>query len=76
VSVPMAASTKPAATAAALPPELPPAERDSKGGMFVTEPKAEFVEREPMPNSSMFVFPMTRLPFFLSVSMTVALKGL
>jgi hypothetical protein len=57
VSVPKATEHCPDATATALPPELPPAENLSKGKALLTGPKNEWVECEPIPNSSRFVLP-------------------
>src|SRR5450432_1008275 len=56
VSVPVAAGTSRAATAAAEPPELPPATQVVFHG-FLTGPKYEFSFDEPMANSSMLVLP-------------------
>ncbi len=51
----------PAATAAALPPELPPGVRPFAHGLC-TGPYALFSFDEPIANSSMFVLPSTRAP--------------
>ena len=74
MSEPSDASQKPAATAAALPPELPPATRVVSWGFFVT-PKALFSVDEPMANSSRFVLPMNTAPAAASFPITVASKG-
>src|SRR3546814_11173506 len=51
VSVPVAAMTRPAATALADPPEDPPGIMVGSHG-FLAGPKAEFLLPEPMANSS------------------------
>ena len=61
VSVPVAAGTMRAATAAAEPPEEPPGTRLFAHG-FLTGPKCELSLEEPMANSSMFVLPVTTAP--------------
>ena len=61
VSVPIATGARPAATAAAEPPELPPGTRSWSQG-FRTSPKAEFSFDEPIANSSMFVFASVDAP--------------
>jgi hypothetical protein len=58
----------------ALPPELPPAEHGPLP--FITAPYAEFMECDPMPNSSMFVLPQMIAPCSLSSRTTVASYGL
>lgn len=70
----------PVATATALPPELPPALNCSPCPSlfreYFTGPKAECVECEPMPNSSIFVFPAIIAPASRSCLTTVASYGL
>ncbi len=61
-----------AATAAAEPPEEPPAMRVWSHGLRVTV-KAEFSVELPMANSSMFRRPKTMAPASCNFSMTVAL---
>ena len=61
VSDPSDIGTKPAATAAALPPELPPGTRSTSHGLKVG-PKAEVSVEPPKANSSMFSLPMGRAP--------------
>lgn len=56
VSEPSAQMAEPAATAAALPPELPPGTRSKARGFRVTF-IAEFSVEPPMANSSIFVLP-------------------
>ena len=57
----VAAGTRPAATAAAEPPELPPGMALTSHGFF-TAPKAEFSLDEPMANSSILVLPSITRP--------------
>src|SRR3954466_2211302 len=71
VSVPIAHGARPAATAAALPPELPPGTRSRFQGLS-TGPYAEFSFDEPMANSSWLVLPSSGAPIF---STTVAVDG-
>src|ERR1700674_4431029 len=61
VSDPSAAGTMRAATAAADPPDEPPATRVASHGLRVG-PKAECSVDEPMANSSRFVLPTTAHP--------------
>ena len=61
VSVPVVPGTRPAATAAAEPPELPPGTQPVFHGLR-TGPKCEFSLDEPIANSSMFVLPTITLP--------------
>src|SRR5919198_4930322 len=70
VSEPSAHGAKPAATAAAEPPEEPPGTRSGSQG-FRLGPYAEFSVEEPMANSSMFVLPRTRSPRALHRAATV-----
>ena len=64
-----------AATAAADPPDEPPATRDGSCGLRVG-PKAEFSVEPPMANSSMFVRPIKTAPHSLcSLLITVASYG-
>ena len=74
VSVPVAAETKPAATAEAEPPELPPGTKFSPQGFF-TPPKKLVSLDEPMANSSMLVFPIDMQPAFSRFLITVAEYG-
>ncbi len=71
VSVPSDQGTCPAATAAAEPPEDPPATRAGSWGFLVT-PKAEYSVEEPMANSSKLVFPIMINPARFTRSTTVA----
>ena len=71
MSLPRAIGAKPAATAAALPPEEPPGTRLRSWGLRVG-PKAECSVEEPMANSSMFVFPTNTAPAAASRLTTVA----
>ena len=61
VSVPSAQGVRPAATAAALPPEEPPGTRARFHGLS-TGPKAEFSFEEPIANSSWLVFASSVAP--------------
>src|SRR5260370_33811103 len=74
VSVPVAAGTSRAATAAADPPELPPATHSMFHG-FLTGPKYEFSFDEPIANSSMLVVPRRTMPASASPSPTNPLTG-
>src|SRR3954467_6835294 len=74
VSVPSAHGARPAATAAALPPELPPGTRSRSHG-FSTGPYAEFSFDEPIANSSWFVLASSGAPAPASFSTTVAVYG-
>src|SRR5688572_13768860 len=74
VSDPMASCEKPAATAAALPPLLPPGTRDGSCGLRVG-PKALFSVELPMANSSRLVLPTTTAPAATRRSTTVASYG-
>ena len=65
MSVPSASGAKPAATAAAEPPDEPPGTRSASHGLWVT-PKAEFSVEEPIANSSMFVLPSEIRPAALT----------
>lgn len=68
------ASQRPAATAAALPPELPPAEcagEEAKRGLM-TGPWTEWRFSDPMPNSSQLVFPRMSAPAVRKRRTTVA----
>ena len=71
VSVPSASGTMPAATAAAEPPDEPPATRSGSSG-WRTGPNAEFSLELPMPNSSRFVLPITTAPAASKRATTVA----
>src|SRR5271157_44016 len=61
VSVPRAATQRPAATAAAEPPLEPPGIRDRSHGFFVTW-NEEFSVDDPMANSSMLSLPRWMKP--------------
>src|ERR1700704_2318512 len=74
VSVPIAHGARPAATAAALPPEEPPGTRLRSQG-FSTGPKPEFSLDEPIANSSWFVLPSSGAPASASLRTTVAVYG-
>ncbi len=75
VSVPVAAGTSRAATAAAQPPDEPPGTRCRSHG-FCTGPKAEFSLAEPIANSSQLSLPSVTMPASLKRRTTVASKGL
>ena len=70
VSVPKAAKTSPAATAAAEPPEEPPGTFCKFHG-FLTGPKAEFSLEDPIANSSMLVLPILCIPAANNLVVTV-----
>src|SRR5437763_5668076 len=74
VSEPRAAGTMRAATAAAEPPDDPPATRVTSHGLRVT-PKAECSVEEPIANSSRFAFPTTTKPRSRRRDTAVASKG-
>src|SRR5215210_5745743 len=74
VSDPSAAGTIRAATAAAEPPDDPPATRAWSHGLRAG-PNAECSVDEPIANSSQFVLPTRIAPAASSRSMTVALYG-
>src|SRR3954465_8859571 len=74
VSLPRPIDANPAATAAALPPLLPPGTRDVSCGLRVG-PNAEFSVLEPIANSSRLVLPMTTAPAAASLPTTVASYG-
>ena len=61
VSVPVAAGTRRAATAAADPPELPPGTYSGFHGLR-TGPKCDVSLDEPIANSSMLVLPTSTVP--------------
>ena len=71
VSLPRATGTNPAATAAALPPELPPGTRVMSRGLRVG-PKIELSVVLPIANSSMLALPTRTAPasfmFFTAVA--------
>ena len=75
VSVPVAAGSSRAATAAADPPEEPPGTRDSSQGFFTTF-QAEFSLLEPIANSSQLSLPSVTVPAAARRATTVASKGL
>src|SRR2546429_171554 len=74
VSVPIAQGARPAATAAALPPEEPPGTRLRSHGLS-TGPKPEFSFDEPIANSSWLVLASTGAPASCSFATTVAVYG-
>src|SRR5207244_637228 len=74
VSVPRAHGARPAATAAALPPEEPPGTRSRSQGLS-TGPKAEFSFDEPIANSSWLVFPSSPAPAAVRYETAVAVYG-
>src|SRR5689334_22514141 len=71
VSEPSAHGARPAATAAAEPPEEPPGTRLGSHG-FRLGPNAEFSVDEPIANSSMFVLPSVLRPRAAHRAATVA----
>src|SRR5688500_4996619 len=73
VSEPSAHGARPAATAAAEPPDEPPGTRSGSQG-FRVGPYAEFSVDEPIANSSMFVLPIVRSPRAPHRSATVESK--
>ncbi|MCY1221347.1 hypothetical protein D9M72_334000 [compost metagenome] len=75
VSVPVAAGARPAATAAAEPPDEPPGTRLVSHGLR-TGPKCEFSLDEPIANSSILVLPSVTMPAAAMRSTTVASNGL
>src|SRR3989338_6518151 len=74
VSSPRETTHSAAATLAADPPPLPPETRVRSWGFFVG-PNAEFSVDAPMPNSSIFVFPMITPPASFIFFTTVASYG-
>src|SRR5688572_4589111 len=74
VSEPRASGARPAATAAADPPEEPPGTRVGSQGLRVG-PKAEFSVEEPKANSSRLVFPRITAPAARRRAVTVASPG-
>ena len=74
MSVPIAHGARPAATAAALPPEEPPGTRRRSHGLS-TGPNAEFSFEEPIANSSWLVLPSSGAPACASLATTVAVYG-
>jgi len=75
VSVPVATGTRPAATAAAEPPEEPPGIAARSQGLR-TGPKYECSLEPPIANSSQLVLPRHTAPAAASRSTTAASKGL
>ena len=71
VSVAVAMGASPAATAAAEPPDEPPATRSRSQG-FRTGPKWLDSLEEPIANSSMLVFPRVTMPAARRRSTTAA----
>jgi hypothetical protein len=71
VSVPSAHGARPAATAAALPPDEPPGTRSRSHGLR-TGPNAEFSFEEPIANSSWLVLPSSVAPASASFATAVA----
>src|SRR5688572_32575655 len=74
VSEPMEPQHMPAASAAALPPELPPGMRSVSHGLRVAR-NALFSVELPIANSSRLVFPMITAPAASSRRITVASYG-
>src|SRR2546426_3011902 len=74
VSVPRAHSARPAATAAALPPEEPPGTRFRSHGLS-TAPKVEFSFDDPIANSSWLVFASSAAPAPVRRETAVAVYG-
>src|SRR5262245_42359584 len=74
VAEPRARGAKPAATAAADPPEEPPGTRVGSQGLRVG-PKAEFSVEDPMANSSRLVLPSTIAPAARRRATAVASRG-
>src|SRR3954453_14032258 len=74
VSEPSAIGAKPAATAAAEPPDDPPGTFAVSCGLCVT-PNPEFSVDEPIANSSRFVLPTMTAPASRSRVITVASYG-
>src|SRR5829696_10481650 len=74
VSVPVAAGTNRAATAAAEPPDEPPGTSDGLQGFF-TGPKKLVSLDDPIANSSMLVLPSITVPAALSLATSVASYG-
>src|SRR5580700_7629055 len=74
VSVPSAHGARPAATAAALPPEEPPGTRERSHGLSVG-PYAEFSVEEPIANSSWLVFASSLAPTPVKRETAVAVYG-
>ena len=75
VSVPVAAGSRRAATAAAEPPDEPPGTRVGSQGLC-TGPKAEFSLAEPIANSSQLSLPRVTVPAAARRATTVASNGL
>ena len=75
VSVPVAAGSSRAATAAAEPPDEPPGTRLVSHGLRTT-PNAEFSFPEPIANSSQLSLPSVTAPASPSRSSTAASNGL
>ncbi len=71
VSEPKAAKAIQAATAAAEPPEDPPATLSVSKG-FLVAPKAEFSVEPPIANSSIFTLPRKTAPSSINFFITVA----
>ena len=74
VSLPSATVASPAATAATLPPELPPGTRRRSHGLTVL-PSALFSHELPIANSSRFVFPSGMAPASSNRCTAVAVYG-
>ncbi len=74
MSVPSAHGARPAATAAALPPEEPPGTRARSHGLSVG-PYAEFSFEEPIANSSWLVFASSLAPAPVRRETAVAVYG-
>ena len=74
VSEPSVTVARPAATAAALPPDEPPGTHVTSHGFFVG-PKALVSVEEPNANSSMLSLPSGMPPAAMARSTHVAVKG-
>ena len=72
--MPVAAGANLAATADALPPELPPGTQSKFHGFF-TDPKYDVSFEEPIANSSILVLPKLTASISLKFCITVALYG-
>src|SRR5205085_9631235 len=74
VSVPSAHGARPAATAAALPPDEPPGTRSRSHGLR-TGPNAEFSFEDPIANSSWLVLAISVAPAPCSRETALAVQG-
>ena len=71
VSLPSVTAAKPAATAAALPPDEPPGTRERSHG-FLVGPNAEVSVEDPNANSSMLSLPSGMAPASIARATHVA----